>query len=517
MRKQLFLFSVLLFLSGLPLQAQTIPPNPYLHTAVPERLYLTSEQYAPSEKVALQTLMGVIAQTKPEILRDVSGHRALVAGAGIRIDTTYYNNFAGLLDHFSKRLAGYILCNSKDRSTNVAISLAGVMRAVAIPVEIEQTAIKAGLTQLLDVRNRDEAWALAHYDTLFSRNTATYQRSSGNQVHFLADYSTYTRSFQFWDDSPSGPLATSVYARMNKGATFFGWGPEEYQTVEQLSKRSMMIIPSDWAVNLSALTNIPSLKVPFKQKEPVKPFEVKPQVHTVCFVITDGDNVQWLLGALHDRKSWNNPTRTQLNLGWTIAPALSELAPVLYEKYIANCPTSSEGRNLLVAGPSGRGYHLPGRYPKADLERECVRLNTMMKKAGLRIVNVLDADDSNNDPSAYLKQDNIDALFYYSYGANYTGRRGHIDWYNNKPSIGGRYTLWGNLSSPASLAAKLNQSSTDINSEDGYSLISVHIWSRDPDDVLACINQLGPHVRVVAPDEFVWLIKKNLQGMPARK
>lgn len=517
MKKQLVFFWALLFLSVLSLSAQTIPSNPYLHSAVPDRLYLTSEKYTPSEKVALQTLMGVIAQTKPEILRDVSGHRALVEGAGVRIDTTYYNNFTSLLDHFSKRLAGYILCNPKDRSTNVAISLAGVMRAVAIPADIEQTAIKSGLTQLLDVRNKDEAWALAHYDTLFSRNTATYQQSSGNQVYFLADYTTYTKSFQFWDDSPTGALATSVYNRMNKGATFFGWGPEEYQTVEQLSKKSMMIIPSDWAVNLSTLTNIPSLKAPFKQKEPVKPFEVKTNVHTVCFVITDGDNVQWLLGALNDKKSWNNPTRAKLNLGWTIAPALSELAPVLYEKYIEHCITGPQGRNLLIAGPSGRGYHLPGRYPKADLEKECARLNAIMKKAGLRIVNVLDADDSNNDPSAYLKQNNIDALFYYSYGANYTGRRGQIDWYNNKPSIGGRYTLWGNLSSPTSLAAKLNQASTDIYSEDGYSLISVHIWSRDPDDVLECIKQLGPNVRVVAPDEFVWLIKKNLKGLSAGK
>jgi hypothetical protein len=505
-----FAFALLIVLMPLlSVQAQTYPTS-----AVPDRLFLTSENYAASERVALQTLMGVIAQVKPEILRDTYGHRALVEKAGVIIDQTYYNNFPGLLSHFSGRLAGYILCNPKDRTTNVAISLAGVMNAVAIPADIQQTAINAGLTMLLDVRTRDEAWALANYGTLFNKNIATYQQSSDDRVFFMGDYSAYTKAFQFWDDSPTGTLANNVYSRMNKGASFFGWGPSEYNCVEQYSLHSMMSIPSDWAPNLSALTNIPAKKDSFKQKPPIKAFEVVPNVHTVCFVISDGDNVQWLLGAHDNTNNWNNPNRAHVNLGWTISPSLVDLAPIVYDKYIDNALTTPEGRNVLIAGPSGRGYFFPGRYPAADLETESALLNKYMKKADLRIVNIIDADDSNNDPTAYLKQDNIDALFYYSYGANYTGRNGQIDWYKGKPSIGGRYTLWGNLSSPQSLANQLNQASTNINTQDGYSLISVHIWDRDVNDVLDCISKLNPNVRVVAPDEFVWLIKKNIKNIP---
>lgn len=495
-------------------QAPRVPGSPFPLSAVPDTLYLTSENYAPSEKIALQTLMGVLAQTKPAILRDILGHRTMVENAGVSINDSYYTNFPGLLTHFANRLSGYILCNQKDKSTNVAISLAGVLNAVAIPADIEQIAINAGLTRLLDVRTRDEAWALANYGSLFSQKIASYQQSSDDRVFSLGDYSAYAKAFQFWDSSPSGSLATSVYNRMNKGATFFGWGPGEYQTVEQLSLRSMSIIPSDWAPNMSALTNIPAKSKTFKQKDPIKPFEVKPNVHTVCFVITDGDNVQWLLGSHDNINNWNNPARAHVNLGWTISPSLAELAPVVYEKYIENCLTTPDGRNVLIAGPSGKSYYFPGRFPDADLDTESRLLNNYMKQADLRIVNIIDADDSDNDPASYLKQDNIDALFYYSYGANYTGRHGQIDWYKDKPSIGGRYTLWGTLSSPESLANQLNQASTDINSPDGYSLVSVHIWSRDVDDVQDCINRLGPNVRVVAPDEFVWLIRKNLKGLP---
>jgi hypothetical protein len=353
-------------------QAQTlrVPGSPYPVSAVPDSVFLTSENYTVSERVALQTLQGVIAQTKPAILRDLSGHRALVEKAGIKVNDAYYNNFPGLLAFFANRLSGYILCNQKDRSTNVAISLAGVMNAIAIPADIEQTAINAGLTRLLDVRARDEAWALANYGNLFSKQIATYQQSSDDRVSFMGDYSAYTKAFQFWDNSPTGSIANSAYNRMNKGATFFGWGPEEYGTVEQLSLKSMSIIPSDWAANMSTLSNIPAKTKVFKQKELIKPFEVKTGVHTVCFVITDGDNVQWLLGSHDNINNWNNPARAHVNLGWTISPSLAELAPAVYEKYVDNCLTTPDGRNVLIAGPSGKSYFFHGRMPDADLETE---------------------------------------------------------------------------------------------------------------------------------------------------
>ncbi|ASZ13315.1 RICIN domain-containing protein [Chitinophaga pendula] len=517
--KQFFLYTLLCLLSAPLVKAQQtparVPGSPYPATAVPDRLFLTSENYTASQRIALQTLMGVTARTKPEILRDMYGHRQLVEKAGITVDDRYYMDFSGLLTHFAGRLTGYILCNPKDRSTNVAISLAGIMNAVAIPADIEQMAVNAGLSRLLDVRGKDETWTLANYGDQFSRSIASYQQSSDDRIYFLGDYSAYTKAFQFWDDAPTGALANSVYGRMNKGATFFGWGPQEYETVEQLSRHSMMIHPSDWAPNMSTLTNIPARTPAFRQKDPIKPFEVVPNVHTVCFVISDGDNVQWLLGTHDNPANWNNPDRARLHVGWTISPALTELAPIIYEKYVDNCLTTPDGRNVLIAGPSGRGYYLPGRYPDADLDTANTLLNRYMKKADLRIVNIIDADDSDNNPDAYLKQDNIDALFYYSYGANYTGRNGKIDWYKDKPSIGGRFTLWGDLSSPATLAAKLNQMPTDIHSENGYSLIPVHIWSRSVNDILECIRQLGPNVRVVAPDEFVWLVRKNLRNLPA--
>jgi PA14 domain. len=510
MKNFYFLLIFLLFYTGAIAQQsiQRIAGSPYPYSSVPDKLYLTSENYSYSQKIAVQSLQGILAKTKPEILRDTHGHRAVV-GKYIPIDVTYYTNFQGLLAKYANRLAGYILCDAKQSSTNVAFSLGGIMNAVAIPADIEQQAITAGLTKLLDVRGKNEAWALANYGTQFSKTIASYQNVSDDRGLFLGDFSTFAGAFQFWDDSSTGTLATSVYNRMSTGATFFGWGAGEYATVEQLSKKSMLIHPSDFSPNLSTLCNVP-VAMP-KQKDPVTPYKVVPNVHTVCFVMSDGDNIQWLSGASDDPYIWANPNRSRLNLGWTISPAFVELAPAMYRKYVENALTTSECRNVLVAAPSGVGYHFPGISP--DLANQCDLLNKFMKKADLGIVNIIDVDLGAHNPTQYLRQSNIDALFYYTYGANYTGMNGKISWYKDKPSIGGRYTLWGTLSAPDALAAKLNAASTNINTEAGYSLIPVHVWSRNVNDVLECIKLLGPNVRVVAPDEFVWLIRKNVKGL----
>ena len=155
------------------LQAQSVghrvDGSPYPISNPPARVFLTSETFTLPEKVTLQTLQGITAKTKPEILRDAHDHKLIMQKAGIPIDETYYRNFPGLLRHFAPRIQGYILCNAKDKSTNVAISLAGLLNAVAVPVEVEQTAISARLVRTLDVRGRNENWVLDNYGTQFNK------------------------------------------------------------------------------------------------------------------------------------------------------------------------------------------------------------------------------------------------------------------------------------------------------------------------------------------------------------
>ncbi|MDR0415045.1 MAG: RICIN domain-containing protein [Prevotellaceae bacterium] len=487
--------------------------SPYPASAAPDKLYLTSESWSYSQKVALQSLQGMLARTKPEILRDMHDHAAVV-GSVVPLDRTYYSNFSALLARYANRFDGYILCKARTSSVNVAFSLCPILNAIAIPEDIEQTAKSAGYTLKLDVRGKDEAWALDNYGDDMSKTIASYQAANDDRALHLGDYSVFAGALQFWDDKADGTLARRVYSRMNPCAVYFGWGAGEYNTVEQLSQRSAMIHPSDWSPNLSTLSNIPA-KIP-RQKAPPAGYKVTPNVHTVCFVISDGDNIQWLSGSLNNANNWANPDKSRLKLGWTVSPAFAELAPVLYKKYVENALTTEGARNLLIAGPSGAGYYFPSIYPK--LAEQTKWMNKLLKKADLNIVNIIDKDGSHN-PNEYLKQSNVDALFYYSYGGQYTGVKGQIKWYKDKPSIGGRFTLWGNSDDGSAatrnrvaqnLANTLNSQSTDIHSAAGYSLVPVHIWTMNPSDVLNCIGKLNANVRVVSPDEFVWLVRKNV-------
>ena len=519
MKKIIGLYALLFCLNSLFAQQNIsrVEGSPYpAASSVPDRLYLTSENFSYSQKIVLQSLQGMLARTQPEILRDTHGHAGILANY-LTIDRTYYNNFSGLLARYADRFDGYILCEARSSSVNVAFSLCAALNAVAVPADIEQQAMNAGYTRVLDVRGKNEAWVLENYGEQLSRTIASYQAVNDDRALFLGDYSVFSGALQFWDNSATGSLANSVYSRMNPCAVYFGWGAGEYATVEQLSQHSAMIHPSDWSPNLSALSNIP-VKLPRQKVQPAE-YKVVENVHTVCFVITDGDNIQWLSGSHGNTGNWANPDKARLNLGWTISPAFAELAPALYRKYIENALTSDGARNYLIAGPSGAGYYFPSIYPQ--LAEQNRFMNQMLKKADLNIVNIIDKD-GNHNPDEYLKQSHVDALFYYSYGAQYQGINGAIKWYMDKPSIGGRFTLWGNSDDGSAatrdrvcqtLANRLNSQSTNIYSANGYSLVSVHIWTMNPSDVLNCINKLNANVRVVSPDEFVWLIRNNVRQL----
>ncbi|GAB1415378.1 hypothetical protein MASR2M117_07840 [Paludibacter sp.] len=516
-RVVLFLMAWMLLFAIQAQQITRIESSPYpVATEKPDKLYLTSESFTYSQKLTIQSLQGMLARTKPEILRDTHNHASLLNDL-VKIDRTYYSNFNGLLALYANRFDGYILCEPKTASVNVAFSLCPILNAILIPADIEQSAINAGYSKVLDVRDKDESWVLQNYGNQLSKSIVSYQAFNDDRALFLGDYSVFAGALQFWDSSATGSLAKSVYSRMNPLSVYFGWGAGEFNTVEQISQYSAMIHPSDWSPNLSALSNIP-VKMP-RQKFLPADFKVVPDVHTVCFVISDGDNIQWLSGSLANKGNWDNPDKIRSKLGWTISPAYAELAPASYRKYVENALVTENARNVLMAGPSGTGYFFPSIYPQLSAQNKLN--NEMMEKADLSIVNIIDKD-GNHNPNDYLAQSNVDALFYYSYGGQYTKLAGEIKWYKDKPSIGGRFTLWGNTDDGSAatrnkvaqnLANTLNKQSTDIYSANGYSLIPVHIWTMNPSDVLNCISKLNPNVRVVDPEEFVWLIRKNLKNL----
>jgi len=508
--KKVFLFIVLLFLLALSIYAQTSPHRVtgslYPASLVPDTVFATSETLTESQRFTIMTLQGLLAKTKPAVIRQTGiWINDLRNNYNLIVANTYLNDFQGLLSHFKSRISGYVLCNLRDTSSNVAISLCGILNAIAVTSDNVAVMNSVGIPQLYDVRGRNEAWALSTFGSQLSTTVVSYQSDLDNRVFCVGDYSVFANALSFWEPA-NHAITTAAFNRMRPNAIVMGYPQDEYNGVTALSQRSLVLHPSDWAVNLSVYTNFSIQQ--FQQKPPPAPFSLRNNVHTVCFVMTDGDNIQWLVNGPADQRLLGSPNRSTINLGWTISPALSEIAPTIMKYYYDNAPASAAGRSYFIAGPSGRGYNFPDLFGAIDTE--CTMLDRYMAKADLRIVNILDVDNSRKNVEPFLRQPNIDAVFFYSYGSYYVQYGSTIFWSHNKPAVTGRDALWGGHSTTSSVAALINAQSTDIRTAGAYSLIPVHVWSMSVDSVIACISKLGPQVRVVPPDEFVWLIQHAL-------
>ena len=122
------------------------------------------------------------------------------------------------------------------------------------------------------------------------------------------------------------------------------------------------MIAADWANNLATLSSLTADIVP--PPTPATPTPSDGPRHTVSFLMSDGDNVQWVLndwGNPEPDNWYNSPDRGSVPLGWTLAPSLSALAPTVMNDIYSRASPNDE----FVAGPSGAGYSFPNDFPTA--------------------------------------------------------------------------------------------------------------------------------------------------------
>ena len=104
----------------------------------------------------------------------------------------------------------------------------------------------------------------------------------------------------------TGGLLRQVLSRLKTPAAVLGWGKSEEDMVQATSSYGHMVHAADWALNLATLTNyhFPNVRDLLPASGNQAPPEAGadgscPQremaVHTITFLMTDGDNIQWLL------------------------------------------------------------------------------------------------------------------------------------------------------------------------------------------------------------------------------
>lgn len=424
-------------------------------------------------------------------------------------------NIAAVLDKFLPivNASGYVLYDKNDGSVNSAVSLCGIKKAVAVEVKLEPVIKARGFSLVDDARGISAKDIIAKYGDKISKKTVVEQIP--DKTPYMIDYAVMTSSLMFFVGNTKE--RDSLLSYMDEDSACMGWGDasnEESVFVNSSGNNGIFTIPADWSLNLSILSGFPS--TPIKQSISREELPHEEDVHYVCFMMSDGDNIQWAQGRMFaDKRWWGNEHRSEFPTSWAVAPAMYDLFPTLMKRYYE----SSFGKSCLMVGPSGNGYMYPKTFPEKALKKHIERLNSYMGDMDLSTAVIIDFDSFECDRlwDTYLTQPNIGGLFFLEY-INHKMGQGKISWYHDKPVINPREMLWDKfhdgICNKSDVAKRINKAPIDIHSENGYTLVLVHVWSDENgtmDAVNEVVGSLDKHIRVVGADDFVKLIKKNVK------
>lgn len=495
------------------------------NSVIPKKLYVISENdMTKAEQTMITTLQGIVSSKSNEqiyILSDSEpDYKLWLEDLRKNYNVKYkvIKNPWKLLKTFKSYVDGYILYTTfNPPSINNACSLASLKNSLAIDEAIEEMVKEQGLTKLVkDCRNTDKYWA---FNTLWDSglNHSTVIEISPDKPMVLRDYAITSKSLVFYEDNINdSSFRESIFKSMDDNGHCLGWGPDEHTNVTIASKYGIDVTAADWSYNLSVLSSYPS--TPQKQKQDTN-FKGEDGVHYVTFIMSDGDNQQWMLGSNYSAKNWfGSNYRGDFNLGWSINKSLYYLAPTVFHKYYDSANSSKYFDNF-VTSPSGNGYMYPSKFPINKLDSYTNILSEYMKNVDQNYVLILDDEAlyKTNVWDKYTSHDNIHGLLYLNYYKN-NSYEGKIVWSNNKPIVSCRDLLWWGLESENNLIDNINKrinlGYTDIKNPNSYSFVYVHVWSNTMDNVNDVINKLSqnPRVRIVTPNNFMKLINENVKS-----
>lgn len=539
--------------------------------SVPKALIRTRENSDPAVKMLVQSIAGLAAKT---VNRGHGEEMVWVFNDNVDLERWYQAFLKAhpaieergtmtpweLVSRFKRHgvIKGYILYSTDgsdgetsdhrkgmDQSVNVATSLAGILDAVIVSQELEAEATAAGLTKLLDARDKTPQWCFEKYQDQFYRRMLCTQDPRISNVRDLAI--AHQTLVLFGSDEPM----EAALLWLEPLSPILGWnGGDEFKTTRLSSIYGHFQTATDWCMNLPILM-AGSEHHPIAIKKTFDHQNINWNDHrsSISFIITDGDNVQWLQSSFfHGNNSyWNNPQRGKIPFGWSCCFAhLAQLCPVAME-YAWNTQTRND--HFIEWGG---GYYYPDLFgvarSNADelLARQAQRTWKFMRQTGTRILayNVAHAS-TENAQKAYAtiaqQTDDLTAILVFQYSP-YEAGAGKTYWVKDQrgieiPVITARYSIWENSNrrprsgTPAKVAREIQESLSGKHARDDWAI--VHAWSyfrheagndedaeNIPQDVavkhgasrgynaaLWCADRLPASVHVVSPEEMAWRIR----------
>jgi hypothetical protein len=246
----------------------TLPVAPYR----PVVLYTVAQPTQVADQLALATLQGLsMTYSSEQVFIVHEGTEAqlsaLVEQGAIAIghnDAEQTWTLGRLLNYYSNRLSGYILCSmdTTSESAEVAINLAHYLNAVVVTPENEEVAQAAGLSLVADVTDKDDAWlrATPYFEKM--SKTLAVEPDIAQSVAFV-DY--VVMSGCYYHDYREGDeyMHVQSFKHLDTGAYLLTLpGDDEHHTITFEAIGLVVLTPDQtlWA-NLSLLMAADPVKV----------------------------------------------------------------------------------------------------------------------------------------------------------------------------------------------------------------------------------------------------------------
>lgn len=446
-----------------------------------------------------------------------------------------------------------------DESANVATSLVPAYKALAVSERLAGRMKNLGLKQLLDVRERTERWCLSQQE--FSR------RALGTADPKARDARALMIAVNAFVCSGQGEVYQKALARCNQDSPVIGWGCETEDKLTLPSSRwGLFQTATNWCDNLPVFASdvvgksVSTNRLHARFPQHWSTLDWGDGFHYVSFTLSDGDNVQWIMGNFTSGSEassyYGNPRRGSIPFTWGLpVPSLCQLSPRTLAEILAKATWNDDFIQW-----NGAGYYYPDFYGQARgttkaLELQAERLRAYMDLTGIRILafNFQNWDGARAREACEIFASKLPGLLgifafqYYPYSAG----KGAIRWVKGTagdqvPIVSCRLTIWADTrrprdTTPAGVAAYLNRLPTvgDLTTDECFSWVIAHAWSRfrqvkknaPPDaeeigvaqdestpgtargyePVLWAVERLGPKARPVTAQELLLRVRLRLR------
>ena len=490
---------------------------------IPDELWvLPFDAQRPAEMVLAESLQGLSGARMPKLWLDKRGGMSAVILQQLQSEGTQIhqvNAVWDLPDEFWNSVDGAILYNLGTHSLNTAVSLCGIRNAVAVDESILDQAEAQGLQIIYDARGQSEDQIFDPYFAFFSPEIAVEQADT--KPAYLRDFAILRHAFTFYGFDSA--FRRRVASALGRGATFLGWGPSEFTWISDFSRSAGQGVAADWCVNLSAMSKLP-VEIPVITPAPPDPAEEGQRI--VAFVLSDGDNVQWLTGGMPiDAKYFGSTRRGDFKMNWEVSPLLAELAPRVL-KYFFDNATDSDG--FVAEGSPGYRYiYFEPDDPKGTTD--AAQTAPYLETSHLSIVSVInDNHGTLDDVVPLLQLPEVDGVIYKPYSP-YNGLHGAMSCSTDplgrdKFAVSYKFLLWEGANHPNDSPQAVAQAiggmpSSPATDPASYALVNVHAWSWNSiggpiEAVKQTIDLLPPNTRVVTINEFFALLNANFSCNP---